>query len=174
MPYSVQGYNFLFHIHRCCISLCYFPGVPRYHNWRREWQPTPGFLPGKSHGQRTLEGWATVHGSQRVGRDWVTNTFSSDAIFPHFYHNIPHSCSPVFLRSSMCQVKLAYERKPRMKGVYMWWGELEGWREGREREHSLAFSLGIGEYENTVLMLFRRAHWVFLGCLSSMLVFHVG
>lgn len=36
-----------------------------------------------------------------------------------------------------------------MKGVYMWWGPLEGWREGRERERLLAFSLGIGEYENT-------------------------
>jgi len=27
--------------------------------WRREWQPTPVFLPGESHGQRTC--WATVH-----------------------------------------------------------------------------------------------------------------
>ena len=25
--------------------------------WRRAWQPTPGFLPGKSHGQRSLEGY---------------------------------------------------------------------------------------------------------------------
>ena len=24
--------------------------------WKREWQPTPVFLPGKSHGQRNLEG----------------------------------------------------------------------------------------------------------------------
>ena len=24
--------------------------------WRREWQPTPIFLPGKSHGQRSLVG----------------------------------------------------------------------------------------------------------------------
>ena len=25
--------------------------------WRREWQPTPEFLPGKSHGQRSLVGY---------------------------------------------------------------------------------------------------------------------
>ena len=25
--------------------------------WRRQWQPTPGFLPGKSHGQRSLVGY---------------------------------------------------------------------------------------------------------------------
>jgi len=24
--------------------------------WKREWQPTPGFLPGKSHGQQSLVG----------------------------------------------------------------------------------------------------------------------
>ena len=32
--------------------------------WRREWQPTPVFLPGKYHGQRSLAGGgggATVH-----------------------------------------------------------------------------------------------------------------
>ena len=26
--------------------------------WRREWQPTPVFLPGKSHGQRILVGYS--------------------------------------------------------------------------------------------------------------------
>jgi len=26
--------------------------------WRRTWQPTPVFLPGESHGQRSLEGYS--------------------------------------------------------------------------------------------------------------------
>ena len=26
--------------------------------WRRKWQPTPVFLPGKSHGQRSLTGYS--------------------------------------------------------------------------------------------------------------------
>ena len=26
--------------------------------WRRKWQPTPAFLPGKSHGQRSLAGYS--------------------------------------------------------------------------------------------------------------------
>ena len=26
--------------------------------WRREWQPTPVFLPGEFHGQRRLEGYS--------------------------------------------------------------------------------------------------------------------
>ena len=39
-----------------------------YMHWRRKWQPTPVFLPGKSHGQRSLVGchlWGRT-----VGHDW--------------------------------------------------------------------------------------------------------
>ena len=40
-------------------------------SWRRKWQPTPVFLPGKSHGQRSLAGmWAWGH--KRLGHDLVT------------------------------------------------------------------------------------------------------
>ena len=28
-------------------------------SWRREWQPTPVFLPGEFHGQRSLAGYST-------------------------------------------------------------------------------------------------------------------
>ena len=37
--------------------------------WRRKWQPTPVFLPGESHGQRSLAGYSPW-GSQRVEHDW--------------------------------------------------------------------------------------------------------
>ena len=40
-------------------------------SWRRQWQPTSVFLPGKSHGQRSLAGYSPW-GSQRVKHDWVT------------------------------------------------------------------------------------------------------
>ena len=36
---------------------------------RRAWQPTPVFLPGESHGQRSLVGYSPL-GSQRVRHDW--------------------------------------------------------------------------------------------------------
>ena len=39
--------------------------------WRREWLPTPLFLPGEFHGQRNLAGY-TFMGSQRV----AINTFT--------------------------------------------------------------------------------------------------
>ena len=38
-------------------------------SWRRTWQPTPVFMPGKSHGERRLEGKLQSMGSQRVGQD---------------------------------------------------------------------------------------------------------
>ena len=31
---------------------------PMKSSWRREWQPTPVFLPGESHGQRSLVGYS--------------------------------------------------------------------------------------------------------------------
>ena len=36
--------------------------------WRRKWQPIPEFLPGKSHGQRSLAGYSPG-GHKRVGHD---------------------------------------------------------------------------------------------------------
>ena len=44
--------------------------------WRRAWQPTPVFLPGESHGQRSLEGYHPL-GLQRV------RYYLSDLVFMH-------------------------------------------------------------------------------------------
>ena len=43
--------------------------------WRRKWQPTPVFLPGESHGQRSL--WAAVHG--------VTESDTTEHTHTHTY-----------------------------------------------------------------------------------------
>ena len=37
--------------------------------WRRKWQPTPVFLPGDSHGQRSLAGYSPWG---RKGQTWLT------------------------------------------------------------------------------------------------------
>ena len=41
------------------------PPCPSPIPWRREWQPTPVFLPGESHGQRSLGGLPFLGSSQR-------------------------------------------------------------------------------------------------------------
>ena len=41
--------------------------------WRRKWQPIPVFLPGKSHGQRSLVGYIQLYAGARV-RQNLANT----------------------------------------------------------------------------------------------------
>ena len=54
--------------------------------WRSKWQPTLVFLPGKSHGQRSLVG-CTPWGCKRVKHDLVNESEScsvvSDCSWPH-------------------------------------------------------------------------------------------
>ena len=54
-------------VYMFCICLIYV----LYIFWKRKWQPTPGFLLGKSHGQRSLGGYSPW-GHQRVWHDLVT------------------------------------------------------------------------------------------------------
>ena len=53
---------------------CWFDPCIRKVPWRRAWQFTPEFLPGKSHGQRSLAGYSP---SQRVEHDWSDLACSS-------------------------------------------------------------------------------------------------
>ena len=48
-----------------CEFISWFRKIP----WRRKWQPTPVFLPGKFHGPGDCGPQST--GSQRVGHDWA-------------------------------------------------------------------------------------------------------
>ena len=47
-------------------------GLIQFSVWRSKWQPTPVFLPGKFHEQRSLGSYIQSMGSQRVGHGWVT------------------------------------------------------------------------------------------------------
>ena len=57
---------------RVCLQ-CRRPGCDPWVGkipWRRTWQPTPVFLPGESHPQRSLAAYSLW--VLRVGHDWVT------------------------------------------------------------------------------------------------------
>ena len=76
--------------------------------WRREWQPTPVFLPGESHGQRSLLG-CSPRRLQRVGQDRATNAFTSAVlnIVSSAALNIGEQISPyimIFYGSEACQI----------------------------------------------------------------------
>ena len=71
----------------CQFRTCGFDPWVRKFPWRRKWQPTPVFLPGKSRGLQSL-------GSQRAGHDWVTNTHTQERkngtlIFHHVFIEHP-------------------------------------------------------------------------------------
>ena len=42
--------------------------------WRREWQPTPVFLPGKFHGQQRLVGHRPWNGKESDTTEQLTHT----------------------------------------------------------------------------------------------------
>ena len=50
----------------------------------KEWQPTPVFLPGESHGKRSLVGYSSW--GLRVGHDWATNTFTASVLCFFFFY----------------------------------------------------------------------------------------
>ena len=69
LPRWLSGKEFTFQCRRG--KKCGFdPWVGKI-TWRRQWQPTPVFLPGESHGQRKPNGLQSV-GLQRVRHDWAT------------------------------------------------------------------------------------------------------
>ena len=41
-------------------------------HWRRKWQPTPVFLPGESHGQRSLAGYSPWGGKESDTTEQLT------------------------------------------------------------------------------------------------------
>ena len=56
------------------IQRCRFDPWVGKNPWRRKWLPTPVFLPGEFHGQRSLVGGLQSMGLQTVGHDRATNT----------------------------------------------------------------------------------------------------
>ena len=52
--------------------------------WRRKWKPTPVFLPGESHEQRSLVGYSPW-GRKRVRHDWVTEQRQQQ------FHRVPQA-----------------------------------------------------------------------------------
>ena len=62
---------------RCIFRAGFYPWVRKI-PWRRKWQPTPAFLPGEFHGQRSLVGYSPWgHKKLDMARWWILSLFSS-------------------------------------------------------------------------------------------------
>ena len=78
-----------------CFSICYLGW-----SWRKQWHPTPVFLPGKSHGQRSLVGCSPGVAKSR--------TRLSDFTF-HFH---PWRREGMALHSSILAWKIPWIKEP--------------------------------------------------------------
>ena len=56
--------------------------------WRRIWQPTPVFLPGESHGHRSLGGYSSWGCKESDTTEWLTLCLFTS---PHIWYDFPHS-----------------------------------------------------------------------------------
>ena len=73
--------------------------------WRREWQPTPVFLPGELHGQRNLVGYSSWGRKELVTtEDWHYHTLSSGLRALHGFDQV--HLATTFWHRQYCLVKL--------------------------------------------------------------------
>ena len=69
-PWGLSGRGLSGRVHLQCRRPGFDPWVGKV-PWRGEWQPTPVFLPGKLHGQRSLAGHSPW-GRKESRHDWAT------------------------------------------------------------------------------------------------------
>ena len=71
LPRKLSGKESAYQCKRC--RRCRFdPWVGKI-PWGRKWQPTTVFLPGESHGQRSLEGYSPWGHKESMGSQWATH-----------------------------------------------------------------------------------------------------
>ena len=63
---------------------CFIPGFARF-PWRRARQPTPVFLPGESHGQRSLEGYSPWSRKESDTTERLTYTHTHTHTHTHIH-----------------------------------------------------------------------------------------
>ena len=103
--------------------------------WRREWQPTPIFLPGKSHGQRSLVGYSPWGRKESDTTQWVSatthiHTHTYILLVPFLWRTLTHTATkgkPSALGNSL---RAPEEEEAICKETKHNWGQVGG-RRGR-------------------------------------------
>ena len=113
--------------------------------WRRGWQPTPVFLPGKSHGQGRLAGYSKW-GLQK-SQTWLQDNMSTFINICSTDSGLPVTCSTCHweLAKAVCSERLEEHLQG---GQQFWWSSsrwlqstLAGQEEGRASEDTQALEL---------------------------------
>ena len=75
----------------CQRKRCEFDSWVRKIPWRKKWQPIPVFLPGKSHGQKTLVG-CSPQSLKESDTVQFRHSVVSDSLWPHGLQNARPPC----------------------------------------------------------------------------------
>ena len=77
--------------------------------WRRAWQPTPVFLPGKSHGQRNLAGY-NPQGHRELDKIKTAQHACMHVYICIYVHMCMHVCIYLYKYKCTCVYKFMYIR----------------------------------------------------------------
>ena len=74
--------------------------------WRGAWQPTPVFLPGGFHGQRSLTGYSPQ--GRTVRHDWsnlarMHGLLRINQVLKHLFNSIIQNLLPIALNNNLCE-----------------------------------------------------------------------
>ena len=78
--------------------------------WRRAWQPTPVFLPGESHGQRSLAGYSPWGGKESDTTERLTHTHT------HTHTQNIRLCEVSSVGMTFCILQI---KSPKVKELHM-------------------------------------------------------
>ena len=126
--------------------------------WRRKWQPTPIFLPGKFHGQKCLAGYSPW-GGRRVGQDLVTKQ-SILLLLPVLL--VPNSMSWSFSFCVFCFIVLGLM----LRFFSSFWVNICIWYKIRVLLHS---RVGVSSFPNIICWKIVLSHWKTLTLLSKII-----
>ena len=94
------------------------PGWIRKIPWRREWQPTPVFLPGEFHGQRSLAGWNLLGHKDLDTTEWLTHAYTHTHTHTHTQ---THTLILVILNLSIHLEHLRWYERKRFHFFLQWY-----------------------------------------------------
>ena len=148
--------------------------------WRREWQPTPLFLHGKFHGQRSLVGhspWGHKESdmTERLSAHRHTHTHTHTHTHLHIYLlALPHGTSR---ESNGTPLQYSCLENPMDRGA--WWAAVHGVTKSQTRLNDFTFTFHFHAFEKEMATHYSVLAWRIpgtaeLGGLPSMGLHRVG
>ena len=122
--------------------------------WRRKRQPTPVFLPGKSHGQKSL--WGTGHGAAKVGYSLGTRWWQP--CYKPFWNCVYLKCATMFtsynlkVTETRTLLQMLAIHRLHVKWVWRMWIFRSLWESPESHRHFPCLFSSLSDNENCAIM----------------------